>query len=314
MRDVNIRSLDLNLLVILDALLEERQVTAAAQRLEMSQPAVSRALSRLREMFSDPLLVRGDEGYDLSARARYLQPTLKTVLSGVKQMVAPMSFDPSSASETVRVGALDMEMALYMPDIMKRLRDQAPGMSLEILSKPADYFVSLAKGELHLALSGQEPDFATDQFHRAEIDRTHSLCVMGAQNPVAQHELTLERYLSAAHGFVSISGKGPAIVDMHLKQMGYQRRVAARLSSFFNIPEFCEHTDLIFAVPARLAERLCQSHKLVTRPLPPEIPQPIIQFYLYWHARFHQDPMHRWFRQLVLGNRAEQLPPGGSYS
>jgi DNA-binding transcriptional LysR family regulator len=132
---------------------------------------------------------------------------------------------------------------------------------------------------------------------------------MSEQNPLAQGELTLERYLSAAHGFVSISGKGPAIVDMHLKQMGYQRRVAARLSSFFNIPEFCEHTDLIFAVPARLAERLCQSHKLVTRPLPSEIPQPIIQFYLYWHARFHQDPMHRWFRQLVLENRAEQLPP-----
>jgi DNA-binding transcriptional LysR family regulator len=300
MRELNMRSIDLNLLVVLDALLEERQVTGAAKRLEMSQPAVSRALQRLRDLFDDPLLVRGEDGYDLSARARYLQPTLKTVLSGVNQMVAPMSFDPARATETVRIGCLDLEAALYLPGVMEQLRERAPGMGLEIQSKPGDYFVSLANGEMHLALSGQEPAFATDQFHRVQIDSTYSLCVMGADNPLAQGELTLERYLQATHGFVSISGKGPAILDIHLRQLGYQRRVAARLASFFNVPDFCEHTDLLFALPARLAERLCQRHRLVARQLPKEIPQPVINFYLYWHARHHQDPMHRWIRNLII--------------
>lgn len=313
MREVNMRSIDLNLLVILDALLEERQVTGAAERLDMSQPAVSRALARLRELFADPLLVRGEHGYDLSARARYLQPLLKNMISGVKQMVAPLSFDPSHASGSLHVGCLDLEATLYMSSVMERLRSEAPGMSLEIHSKPADYFVSLARGELHLALSGQEPDFATDQFHRIEIDNTYSECVMGADNPLAQGELTLERYLEATHGFVSISGKGPAIIDTHLKQMGYQRRVAARLASFFNVPDFCESTDLVFALPKRQVEWLCKNRRLVTRPLPKEIPQPLIQFYLYWHARYHQDPMHRWFRNLVI-EQSRPAPTVGRHS
>ncbi len=300
MREVNMRSIDLNLLVILDALMEEKQVTSAALRLQMSQPAVSRALQRLRELFADPLLVKGEEGYDLSARACHLQPLLKNVLSGVKQMVTPLSFDPAEASGDLTFGCLDLEATLYLSGIMETLRRDAPGMSLEVQSKPGDYFTSLARGEIHLALSGQEPDFSTDQFHRVEIDNTYSQCVMGAQNPLAEGEMTLERYLEATHGFVSISGRGPAIIDMHLKQMGYRRRVAARLASFFNVPDFCENTDLVFALPKRQVDWLCQNRNLVARPLPKEIPQPLIRFYLYWHARYHQDPMHRWFRNLVI--------------
>ncbi|SEG06643.1 LysR family transcriptional regulator [Marinobacterium lutimaris] len=308
MREMNMRSIDLNLLVVLDALLEERQVTGAAQRLEMSQPAVSRALQRLRELFSDPLLVRGDDGYDLSTRARHLQPLLKDMLYGVKQMVTPLSFDPARASGNLAFACLDLEATLYLSGIMETLRQQAPGMSLEIQSKPGDYFTSLARGEIHLALSGQEPDFSQDQFHRIEIDNTYSQCVMGADNPLAQGEMTLQRYLAATHGFVSISGRGPAIIDMHLKQMGYQRKVAARLASFFNVPDFCENTDLVFALPKRQVDWLCRNRRLVSRPLPKEIPQPLIHFFLYWHARYHQDPMHRWFRNLVIEQNRRSFP------
>ena len=300
MHKTNLRAVDLNLLVVLEALLAERHVTRAAESLAMSQPAVSRALNRLRELFHDPLLVRGATGLVPTAHARQLEPALSEVLAGIRQLMAPMVFDPAESRQTIRLGCLDLEAAIYLSALVPIIRNDAPGMHLDIYSHPDDFFVRLATGDLDLVISALDPASQADQFHRRVIDRSALECLMGADNPLAAGDMTLERYLSANHGVVSITGKGPAIMDMRLQALGRTRNVVLNLSSFLNVPDACAESDVVFALPQRLAGRLARDQLLVTRPLPDELRGKPMPMYLYWHQRNHQDPMQQWLRARVL--------------
>jgi len=303
MREVNLRSVDLNLLVILETLLKAKHVTRAAEQLNMSQPAVSRALQRLRDTFADPLLVKTVNGYDLSIRAEQLLPQLETLLQGMQQLIAPPEFDPKVSDQTVRFAGLDLEVALYLPELLEQMRLHAPGMRLDIASTPGDHFKMLEQGEVHFIISGMSPEYSQDQFHRVVVDETYSCCVMGANNPLAKGQFGIDEYLAASHGYVSITGKGPAVMDQMLKQMGLKRKVALRLGSFLTVADYCETTDLIFLLPHRLAQYLSRFRDIAVRPLPEELPFRPIKFYLYWHSRHHQDPMHQWVRELIARRR-----------
>lgn len=298
MREVNLRSIDLNLLVVLQALLREKHVSRAAQELHMSQPAVSRALQRLRDTLGDPLLVRTREGYDLSARAQEMLPCLNMLLQGVSSLIQPIQFDPANATDTVRMTGLDLEAALYLPKLTKVLHREAPNLKIELVPQTPDHFRKLDEGKVHFSLTGLEPDFATDQFHRVLIDTMGSICVMDKDNPLVQ-EMTLDQYVSCRHGMVSITGKGPGSMDRKLQTIGRSRELSMRLSSFMSVTEFCEGTELVFVLPERLAEHITQDRKLVMRPLPPELTREDIRFYVYWHERHHHDPMCVWVRQKI---------------
>ena len=200
MREVNLRSIDLNLLVVLQQLLETRHVTRAAERLHMSQPAVSRALQRLRDTFDDALLVRTTQGFDLSARGEELLPRLQVLLAGISQLVAEPVFEPSTAEDVVRFYGLDLEVACFLPQLMAVLRQEAPRMRLEVRSEPRDHFEFLEQGTVHFTVTGMAPKTAEDQYRRLLLSQTGSVCVMGADNPLAQGELTLEKYVAASHG------------------------------------------------------------------------------------------------------------------
>lgn len=312
MREVNLRGVDLNLLVILEALLESRQVTHAAHRLNMSQPAVSRALSRLRVLFGDALLVRGDSGLVLTERGRELQAPLTAALSGVSRLIAEPEFDPGTATTPIRIGCLDLEASIYLAPVIERLQRAAPGMPVEIHSHPADYFDGLAAGNLHLAISGLEPQQGQAAFHRRIVDSTTSVCLMRDRHDLAEGRMTLERYLEARHGVVAITGKGPAIMDGRLAAIGRTRHVVLRLSSFLNVPDACSGTDIVFSLPHRIAERLARRERLVTRALPSALQSPGFPMYLYWHSRHHDDAMHRWLRRLVIDNAAFHANASGS--
>lgn len=298
MREVNLRAVDLNLLVVLQVLLQERHVSRAAQALAMSQPAVSRALQRLREMLDDPLLVRTRDGYDLSHRAHQMLPQLNALLLGASGLMLPPQFDPATATDTLRLTGLDLEVALYLPRLTKLLHGEAPNLRIELVPQHGDHFQALDNGSVHFSLSGLEPQFATDQFHRTRLDQMESVCLMDRRNPLAEG-MTLPQYTQSRHGLVSITGKGPGMMDLVLETMGLSRRVALRLSSFMSVADFCEGTDLVFTLPQRLAEHIAEGRDLVLRPLPQEIPRKQISFYLYWHARFHHDPMCHWIRRKV---------------
>lgn len=300
MRKTNLRAIDLNLLVVLEVLLAEAHVTRAAKRLAMSQPAVSRALGRLRQLFDDPLLVRGTEGLVLTDRAEQLKLPLAELLAGVSNLLLPRLFVPAQSTASIRLGCLDLEAAVYLSGLVAVIREQAPGMQLDIDSHPDDFFQRLAMGDLHLAISGLEPDAHADQFHRRVIDNSQLECLMRRDHPLASGPMTLDRYLSASHGMVSITGKGPAIMDERLAAQGLSRKLVLRLSSFFNVPDACAQSDLIFVLPGRLAKRLAQHQPLVIRPLPQSLRGDPLPIYLYWHQRQHRDPIHQWLREQVI--------------
>lgn len=301
MRETNLRSMDLNLLVVLQALLVEQHVTRASARLGMSQPAVSRSLKRLREAFADPLLVRSAEGLVLTDRASALREPLDRLLGEIDQMVSSTAFDPQTAEGSIRLGCLDLEAGIYLRNIVEVVRTQAPNMDLEIYSHPDDFFDRLAKGRLHLAISGLEPEGHHEQFHRRVIDQTWPECLLSRAHPLAHRPITLARFLEARHGIVSITGEGPALMDDRLSALGRSRRVVLRLSSFFNVPDACENTDVIFSLPHRIARRLGQERaSLCVRELPDELRSGGFPMYLYWHARHHADAMHQWLRRIVI--------------
>jgi len=307
MHKLNLRKVDLNLLAILEVLLEERHVTRAAERLDMSQPAVSRALQRLRETFDDPLLVKSMHGYDLSARAEELLPGLKSVLQDLGQLVDRPQFDPATSVAQVRVACLDLEGALFLPRLLETMRREARQMQLDIHSLPGDHFMLLQQGDVDFVISGLAPPQGESQINRAPLATTHVVCVMRHDHPLAGDALNLDAYVSASHGYVSMTGRGSSVMDQLLRGYGLQRQVVVRTNSFLTVPEFCARTDLLFALPQIVAERLTRDGQLIMKALPSELSERELRFYLYWHQRNHRDPMHRWVRrQLAAG--AELAP------
>lgn len=300
MREVNLRSVDLNLLVVLQTLLETRHVTRASQQLHMSQSAVSRALQRLRNTFDDPLLVRTPQGFDLSSRGAEILPRLQVLISGVEQLIAEPAFNPADATDVVRVYGLDLEVACFVSPLLKVLRSEAPKMRLEVRSEPMDHFELLERGEVHFCLSGMEPRIGEGEYRRLLIAQSGIVCMMSADHPLASEKLSLESYLSASHGLVSMTGQGPGHIDDRLTELGYKRHLALRLSNFMTSADFCENSDLLFILPEIVARRIAQGRNIALKSVPDELMTPPINFFLYWHERYHRDPMCRWIRQRIL--------------
>lgn len=307
MHQVNLRNIDLNLLVVLAKLIEERHVSRAAQALHMSQPAASRALSRLREVFNDPLLVRTGDGYDLSARALAIKAPLTMHLKQLEQLITQPEFDPASDNRLVRITGLDMELSLYVPKLIRNLRLQAPSMRFEILRQEGDSFSMLDRDEVDFCLSGLAPGHSESSLHRFHVEAMPIVCVMDAQHPLANRPLTLEEYAAAPHGLVSITGKGPGFMDKVLAELGYQRQVIVRLAGFTSVAEYCSGSQLLFTLPQKVAERIAAEQPIWISPLPSELRLPKVNFYWYWHARNHQDPRCIWireaFQQMLIDTR-----------
>jgi len=300
MREVNLRSVDLNLLVVLLQLLHTKHVTKAAEQLNMSQPAVSRALQRLRATFDDPLLVRTLHGFDLSARAEGILPQLEELLAGVSQLIAEPQFNPAEAEDVIRVYGLDLEVACFVSPLIKILRHEAPKMRLEVRTEPRDHFELLERGDVHFCLTGMTPKTGEDQYRCLLIAQTKTVCIMSADHPMAGKTLGLEQYLESSHGLVSITGRGPGVVDDRLAELGKKRHLALRLSNFMTAADFCEDTDLMFVLPEVVAQRVAMGRNIKLKPVPEELRGSSINFYLYWHERFHRDPMCIWIRQRMM--------------
>ena len=293
---LNLRSLDLNLLVILHQLLQCRQITEAAARLNMSQPAVSRALQRLRQTFDDPLLVRTSLGYDLSPRARAIAADLAAILQGVERIVATPDFDPATAAGTLNIYGVDPDVISFMPSLFARIQRQAPGITVKIRSEPRDHFELLDSGEVHLALTAMAPTRALNQYHGMALGRANPICIMRRNHPLADKPLTLERYLSASHGLITVTGQGPGAVDAQLASLGKYRRVALQLSNFAAVAAFCEGCDLLFVLPENIARSIAKGREIRLTAVPEELAGVYNEFSLFWHERHHKDPLVSWVR------------------
>lgn len=301
MHEVNLTSLDLNLLVVLQALLEERHVTRAAEKIGLSQPAMSRALGRLRRLFGDPLLVKTSRGMELTVRAEHLIEPLNRALTEVCRVITNPNFDPATVKGVLKIAAWDYETATIVPLVVTRLAKEAP--HLEVLMIPQQTF-SLDKLEqnsvdLMLGAFAEIPA----GFHHERIMSDRFISVVRSGHPLLKGEVTPERFITFRHIVVSITGEGLGPVDHGLQKIGLKRHIALRVPNFIAAFLCVSTTDLIATLPYRLATQLAGSVNLQL--IEPPVQLGRIRVSQVWHERQHYDPAHIWLRNLVQ-EEAEQ--------
>ncbi|MCY0964726.1 LysR family transcriptional regulator [Parathalassolituus penaei] len=299
MRDI--RSLDFNLLKALDALLDERNVTRAAQRLGVTQPALSGMLARLRESFGDPLFTRTQRGIVPTARALELVVPLKNLLQDIEGLLQPPAFDPATARMTFSIAATDYALRAVGRPFLRQLRQTAPGIQVALLPvQDKELHERMERGDIDLALL--TPDITPADLHaRRLFDETY-VVAMREHHPAAieaaSSGLSLERFCALEHVLVSYSGGSfTGITDEVLAQQGLQRRVMVSVRSFLIVPELLLDSDLVAVVPSRLVSGW---PGLIT--LPPPVAIPGFTKTAAWHERVHRDPAQRWLREQLFGS------------
>lgn len=290
----DIRTLDLNLLKTLDALLDERSVTRAAQRLSLTQPAVSGMLVRLREYFDDPLFTRAPHGMVPTLRAQQLAVSVKQILSDIDALLKPAQFDPQTAALTFTVAATDYALKAVIVPFIAALRMRAPGIRVRVVPvEPERLTTQFEQGKIDLALL--TPDSTPGDLHsRALYDETY-VCILRADHPEANNALTLDSFCKLEHALVSYEGESFwGVTDDALADIGRKRQIGLSVSSFLVLPDVLAISDMIAVVPARLAHTDAR-----IQVLPPPLPIKGFTKSMAWHERTHRDPAQQWLRNVV---------------
>jgi DNA-binding transcriptional LysR family regulator len=310
MHDEHIATLagiDLNLLVVLDALLSAGGATRAAARLSLSQSTVSHALGRLRQALGDPLLVRTPRGLVPTPRAEALQPTLHRLLQELGAAVkgAP-DFDPATDRASFTLAMSDYVSLLVMPPLMSRLAAEAPGLSVLVRSISNDEAAALERGDIDLCIGRLIP--ARQGLYQQTLFSDRLLCMVAAERAPAKsapaqsasrrrRPFTLKEYLARRHVLISPQGQGPGIVDLALAEQGLSRDIALRVPYFMTAPLIVARTDLVLTLPERVAKVL--SRMLPVRLVSPPLPLREFSMVQAWHERHHASPRHVYLRRLI---------------
>jgi DNA-binding transcriptional LysR family regulator len=291
MRTENLRTADLNLLYPLHTLLEEQHVTRAAKRCFLSQPAMSRALDRLRETFGDPLLVRTGGVYGRTPRAERLLRDLESIMGRLSAMMKEEDFSPAQTQERLRMAMTDHGATILLPTLLPRLRKAAPHAKLQLSAWRTEAYADVTAGRLDIALSAEvaPPDLESELIFNLDF-----VCLVGSAQPVRPRRYTLKQYLQLPHAVVETLDGGQTPVDRSLAQLGAKRRVALALPFFLPAIFAVAQTDLILTVPRTLAKIAASTAGLRVVEPPREIkPFP---YFMVWHSRLGTESAHAWFR------------------
>jgi DNA-binding transcriptional LysR family regulator len=298
MDGMNLRTVDLNLLVALDALIAEQHVTRAALRCGLSQPAMSSTLRRLRDLFGDELLVRTTAGMEPTPRARHLIGPVRQVLQDITRIIeAERSFAPLDSARTFSMRMGDLHDVLIMPHIVARLEREAPGIALRVAHLPPDQTVAaLEAGEIDFGISTGLDHPKT--IRSVPLYRDRIVCVFRKGHPHARLPMTLENFLALRHIKIAQSPTDTRFVDDAITRLGRTRNVVLNVQHWLGAPEIVRGTDLVSVMWERMASRMSQNDSLVLGELPFALKP--FHFCLYWHRRHDGDAAHAWMRQLVL--------------
>jgi DNA-binding transcriptional LysR family regulator len=312
-RPVQINRIDLNLLVYLDALLRERNVTQAANQLNLSQPAMSNGLRRLRELFDDPLLVRTSEGMTPTERALELEPVVREVLTTIDRAVQPRSaFEPEKAHRVFRIMASDYAESTLFPAVLGKLRTQAPGLTLDIMTPSDVSFLDVERGKVDMIIN--RFDSMPQSFHQIHLWDDSFTCVLSPENPVLE-DFTLDSYLKANHVWVSKTGMGVGVgvdpddvqrlgwVDLALNKLGKKRQIRVFTRHYQAAMTLAEQNDLIVTLPTRAAELKRDNPRVVLRDPPLEIPP--LELKMAWSPLLQHNPANKWLRKLIADTARE---------
>ncbi len=294
---VNISSLNLNLLPVLDALLSEQSVSRAGARVGLSQSAVSNALAQLRGHFGDPLLVRKGNGMAPTERALALAGPLRAALLALEQGLQPVeAFDPAAAARGFTIMTNDFVAFALLPRLLARLQREAPGVRLQVRAWQEHVVPSeLARGDADLVLGfnrGLPPGH-----HATPLFQDRFIFVARAGHPIVRGKITLATYTKLAHVVVSHEPNARGVFDDLLAQRGLTRNVALRVSHFLLVPPIVAATDYVAALSQIVAEPAAKPYRLQLLKMP--LPFEAAMVHMVWHERTGGSPAHAWLRGVV---------------
>jgi DNA-binding transcriptional LysR family regulator len=293
---MNLKSLDLNLLVALDALLKEANVSRAAMRIGLSQPATSHALQRLRDLIGDPLLVRTGARMELTPRAQALRGPLAQALDQVRSLFVPDEFDAASSERQFRLMMPDLAVELLMPPLMEKITRVAPNVRIDVVPwrGPAIFSAEFAR-TIDLVISIGN---AFKAFHRQLLYTDSDALAVRRGHPAAAKLKKRDAFLEARHVAVVIRGQNEDLIDGWLRTKGIERRIALVVPGYIEALHVAARTDLVAFVPQRLIAALSKQLSLVsvTPPLDPGTDE---QF-MFYPTRAQMDPGSIWLRKLML--------------
>ena len=308
MQPLNFRTLDLNLLRVFDEVMAERNLTRAAEKLAITQPAVSNALRRLREVLGDELVTRRGHGVEPTPRALALWPAVRHALAQLQETLSPGRFDPASAQTTFVLAMADATGATLIPPLIEIVEREAPGVSLRVVPLTTRDPRRLLDDETADVAVGYFPAAMADLTARAQSDNvvahestrlydSQYVCVMRADHPLAAVPMTLDLYCAARHLLVSFSGKPFGFIDGALAALGRERRIVLTVNQFFTAGRVVATTDLLTVLPRHFVGVASVRDELVWRPLPMTLPP--VHVDALWHRRRNHDPAHRWLREAI---------------
>ena len=294
---MELRDIDLNLLVVFNELIVERRVNAVAQSLGITQPAVSNALARLRRHLGDELFLRTSKGMEPTPFAARLAEPVAYALGMLQTALNHRtSFDPATSSRTFVLAMTDIGEIYFLPPLMNLMARIAPSVCVSTVRNAAGNLKDeMEAGRVDLAL-GLLPDLKAGFFQR-RLFRHRYVCLFRKGHPLDKRQMTLAEFSNADHVVVIAAGTGHSRVDAMLEDSGIRRSIRLRVPHFVAIGHILRETDMIATVPERFAYRCAEPFGLSYVPHPAKLPE--IAINQFWHARFHREPGNQWLRGVL---------------
>jgi len=295
---MNLREIDLNLLVIFNQLLMDRRVSTSADKLGLSQPAVSNALKRLRELLKDELFVRTSRGMEPTPYALHLVEPIGYALSTLQNALNQRdSFDPATNERTFTLGVTDIGEIYFMPTLMAMLSKEAPHIKISTLRPNSGHLSDdMAAGNVDIAI-GLLPSLTTGFFQR-RLFKQRYVCMFRQGHPQARNPISLSQYKYLPHVGVTSVNTGHSEVDEWMTRKGIERDIHLHVPHFVAVGHILQTSDLIATVPERFAQKCAGPFQLETSPLPFKLPD--IAINLFWHAKYNREPANLWLRQQIV--------------
>jgi len=311
---LNFRTLDLNLLRVFDVVMAERNLTRAAERLSLTQPAISNSLKRLRNAVGEDLLTRSAHGVVPTARAEALWPEVRSALGRLRGVLAPGEFDPAADATNFRIAMADATAALFMPPLVAQIEQSGAQSNLRSLPLTTrDPRALLERGDAEVAVGFFPETVAavlaqgdSALLRRQRLNEGEYTCVMRRGHPLAKQPLTLDSYCAAHHLLVSLSGRDHGLADQVLAGLNRKRRVVLTVNQYFTAGRVVANSDLLTVLPAYFIDSTGYRDQLLSRPLPFALPS--LHLEMIWHIRNDRSSAHRWLRARLL-DAVETLRP-----
>jgi DNA-binding transcriptional LysR family regulator len=294
---MNLASIDLNLLLVFDAIMQEKNVTRAGDRIGMSQPAMSNALNRLRYHINDELFVRSSEGMLPTPRAVELSTPIRGALDGIESALDPTEFDPLISTRTFTIGTNDYCVSILIPKLAAAMQQDAPNINIRLMSSAGHTFEMLDSQEIDFGISAISE--VPDRYGNEICIEDKYVLLMRKNHPLSKGKITNEQFANARHMVISPRGETHGFVDDDLAKINMKRTIAMVVNHFSSAPSILANSDLILTAPKRIADIFAPLYSLTIRPAPFKGEKTFSSVKLIWHKKLANHSGHNWFREYL---------------